>query len=63
MPFGVCNAPWLFTEIAHETLGHIPELHIYMDDLCNIRNVGKPFKIFGEHVRRPASGWSHFEAV
>ena len=24
-PFGVCNAPWLFTEMAHETLGHNPE--------------------------------------
>lgn len=26
MLFGVCNAPWLFTEMAHKTLGHIPEL-------------------------------------
>ena len=34
MPFGVCNALWLFTEMAHKTLGHIPELLIYMDDLC-----------------------------
>ena len=34
MPFGVCNAPWLFTEMAQKTLGHIPELLIYMDDLC-----------------------------
>ena len=34
MPFGVCNAPWLFTEMAHKTLGHIPELLIYTDDLC-----------------------------
>ena len=34
MPFGVCNAPWLFTEMAHKTLGHIPELLVYMDDLC-----------------------------
>ena len=32
--FGVCNTPWLFTEMAHKTLGHIPELLIYMDDLC-----------------------------
>ncbi|CAB1105069.1 unnamed protein product [Ectocarpus sp. CCAP 1310/34] len=34
MPFGVCNAPWIFTEMAHKTLGHIPELLIYMDDFC-----------------------------
>ena len=34
MPFGVCNAPWLLTEMTHKTLGHIPELLIYMDDLC-----------------------------
>ena len=34
MPVGVCNAPWLFTEMAHKTLRHIPELLIYMDDLC-----------------------------
>ena len=34
MLFGVCNAPWLFTEMAQKTLGHIPELLIYMDDLC-----------------------------
>ena len=34
MPFGVCNAPWIFTEMAHRTLGHIPELLIYMDDFC-----------------------------
>ena len=34
MPFGVCNAPWLFTEMAQKTLGYIPELLIYMDDLC-----------------------------
>ena len=34
MPFGVSNAPWIFTEMAHKTLGHIPELLIYMDDLC-----------------------------
>ena len=33
MPFGVCKAQWLFTEMAHKTLGHIPELLIYMDDL------------------------------
>ena len=25
MPFGVCNAPWLFTEMAHKTLGRIPD--------------------------------------
>ena len=34
MPFGVCNAPWLLTVMGHKTLGHIPELLIYMDDLC-----------------------------
>ena len=34
MPFGVSNAPWLFTEMAHKTLGHISELLVYMDDLC-----------------------------
>ena len=34
MPFGVCNVPWLFTEMAQKTLGHISELLIYMDDLC-----------------------------
>ena len=33
MPFGVCNAPWLFTEMVRKTLGHIPELLVYMDDL------------------------------
>ena len=33
MPFGVCNALWRFTEMAQKTLGHIPELLIYMDDL------------------------------
>ena len=34
MPFGVYNAPLLFTEMAQKTLGHIPELLIYMGDLC-----------------------------
>ena len=34
MPFGVCNAPWLLTEMAHQTLGHIPELLVYLYDLC-----------------------------
>ena len=34
MPFGVCKAPWLLTEMVHKMLGHIPELLIYMDDLC-----------------------------
>lgn len=34
MPFGVCYAPWIFTEMAHKILGHIPELLIYMDALC-----------------------------
>ena len=34
MPFDVCNAAWLFTEMIQTTLGHIPELLIYMDDLC-----------------------------
>ena len=34
MPFGVCNASWLLAGKAHETLGDIPGLLIYMDDLC-----------------------------
>lgn len=34
MPFGVCNAPCFFTEMAQRTSGHIPELLIYMGDLC-----------------------------
>ena len=33
MTFGVCNDPWLFTEMAHKTLSHIPELFICIDDL------------------------------
>ena len=35
MPFGLCNATWLFTKMTQKTLGHIPEpLIIYTDDLC-----------------------------
>ena len=34
MPFGVCNAPGGVTEMRHKTLGHLPELLIYMHDLC-----------------------------
>ena len=34
MPFGVCDAPWLITEMAHKTSGSITALLIYMDDLC-----------------------------
>ena len=34
MPFGLCNASWLFTEMAHKTLGHFPGLLIFMDDRC-----------------------------
>ena len=32
MPFGVCIAPWLFTEMVHKTLGHIPTLN----DRCDL---------------------------
>ena len=34
MPFGVGNPPWLFSEMAHKTLGHVAVVLIYMDDLC-----------------------------
>ena len=33
IPFDVCNAPWLFTEMTHEKLGHIPDSINYLDDL------------------------------
>ena len=36
MPFGVCNAPWIFAEMAQKTLSHIPELLIYMGDLYEL---------------------------
>lgn len=32
--FGPCNDPWLLTEMAESTIGHISELLIHMDDLC-----------------------------
>ena len=33
MPFGVCNASWLFTEMAHKTLGHLSDL-LFMWMIC-----------------------------
>lgn len=33
-PFGVCSAPWVFTEMPRKTFGHVPELLIYEEDFC-----------------------------
>ena len=64
MPFGVCNALWRFTEIFHKTLGHFPELLIYMDDLCVLSKTWENhFEIVRKHVCSVASSWSHPEAV
>lgn len=40
-PFGVCKALWLFTEMEHVSLGHIPELLSYMDGLAVLFSTGK----------------------
>ena len=63
MPLGVSNVPWLFTEMAHETLGHIPELLVYIDDRCVLSATWENHLKSLEYVRSVANSWSHTEAI
>ena len=50
MPFGVCDAPCLFKEMAQDFRPHSRIVDIHGRSLCPVGDLGEPYQIVGESI-------------